>query len=364
MYGVIGSFSLFLFYIWERFHDVDLVEFFHARVLEAPVAPLVPIFDQFHVFPSHAALLTIYFTQHGEMREAFISLAGLTVIVLFAILAVYLLGKKYLLLWQLAQEGEGVRKTSLLARNVGPSLIHSTPTVLSAMFRKEVVAFTRNSRGQLWLGFILLIWAMQTASNFLLLHGLGAERVSSPFAPSVVGILQFVVVLYFVAMFVLRFAFPSFSVERKTAWIIGSAPVNLSTVFVSKLFFFGVLFAMLSALFVSLNALILGLSFETSTLLVFGVMSASFFLTVLGLTIGAIFPNDETDDPEVLTTTLPGLGFILGTIVYGALGAFCLRALLVHNTPVFFIAFILCSFVCIFALTFLARKATASLSLE
>jgi MFS family permease len=205
---------------------------------------------------------------------------------------------------------------------------------------------------------------MQTASNFLLLHGLGAERVSSPFAPSVVGILQFVVVLYFVAMFVLRFAFPSFSVERKTAWIIGSAPVNLSTVFVSKLFFFGVLFAMLSALFVSLNALILGLSFETSTLLVFGVMSASFFLTVLGLTIGAIFPNDETDDPEVLTTTLPGLGFILGTIVYGALGAFCLRALLVHNTPVFFIAFILCSFVCIFALTFLARKATASLSLE
>jgi hypothetical protein len=45
------------------------------------------------------------------------------------------------------------------------------------------------------------------------------------------------------------------------------------------------------------------------------------FVVTLGLVLGAIFPNFDTDDPEVLGTSLPGLAFVFGSLIYGGLGA-------------------------------------------
>jgi ABC-2 type transport system permease protein len=132
---------------------------------------------------------------------------------------------------------------------------------------------------------------------------------------------QFAVITYFVSMFVLRFAFPAFSSERRTAWILGAAPLDLSMVFTAKLRFFTILFSTLAVLFALLNTLLAPFSATLITALLLLLCIATLFLTTYGLSLGAIFPNFESDDPETLSTTMPGLGFIFGALLYGALGA-------------------------------------------
>jgi hypothetical protein len=51
-------------------------------------------------------------------------------------------------------------------------------------------------------------------------------------------------------------------------------------------------------------------------------------LVAYGLGLGAIFPNYETNDPEQLSTSLPGLGFIFGSLAYGGYGTYLFYRLL------------------------------------
>jgi hypothetical protein len=52
------------------------------------------------------------------------------------------------------------------------------------------------------------------------------------------------------------------------------------------------------------------------------VLMASITLTLVGLGLGARFPNFTTDDPEELSTTLPGFGFVGISLIYGTIAAY------------------------------------------
>lgn len=315
--------------IWGRFRAVNLVEFFQARLLSKDVPDITPILDQFNMFPSHLSALTMFFSLHSNLTNAFSYLLILLLSLFVGGIIFYFLGGSYLFMWQISQEGVGEinKKTSRFLKFETEMLAHAK-SPLRAIFFKEYVTFVRNPRGILWFGFILIIWGLQSASSFIIAHGLRSEPVAVNRFPSFVSMLAFAGVMYFVAMFVLRFAFPSFSIERRRAWIIGSAPIDLGTVYMSKLFFFTELFALLAIIFSFFNASVRILSPGALLLFFVTIILAVITITTYGLSLGAIFPNTESDDPEMLTTTLPGLAFISGALLYATLGAFALQSLL------------------------------------
>ena len=133
--------------------------------------------------------------------------------------------------------------------------------------------------------------------------------------------IQFVIAIYFVASFTLRFVFPSFSVEKKTAWILASAPLSFKKIFFSKYLFYTLFFVILGVSMSYINSFILNLSFASGLYSMLLFVSTVIFIVTLGLSLGALFPNTETDDPEAISTSMPGLFFTALALIYGTLSA-------------------------------------------
>jgi ABC-2 type transport system permease protein len=170
-------------------------------------------------------------------------------------------------------------------------------------------------------------------------------------------VLQFVTVCFFISAFVLRFAFPAFSTERRTAWILASAPLKPGRIFWIKLAFYLVVFALLGGLVAYVNVSALGLSIGLSALTLTLFFTAVIFITVLGVSLGALFPNFETDDPAMLSTSLPGLAFIVISLAYAALGAFMLFIILTRGLSLPTVIFELATVFAVAVLLYAAPRA-------
>ncbi len=349
-------FATFLGMTWARLGSLHLSEFFQARALDISSPDISRIVAEFYIFPSHYSAMTIYSSQVGNVIDAFIQTVLFAALFLLGWALFSLLSSYHLVLWQVLREG-GVRASAgaEVSRSPAP-VLKRVARPLGAVFAKELITFTRNARGMMWLGFLLLMWLIQTGSNFILSRQVRAEALSGETLPSVVQIFQFATMVYFVSMFVLRFAFPSFSSERKSAWIIASAPLDLANAFIAKFFFYSAVFVFLSLIFSFINASVLGISFGGTVVFSGTVIVAALFITAFGLGLGAVFPNFETDDPEVLSTSLAGLGFIFGSLIYGAWGAAALQRLLAHNVFLPFGLFLAVSAALTILFIFLPRR--------
>lgn len=69
------------------------------------------------------------------------------------------------------------------------------------------------------------------------------------------------------------------------------------------------------------NATLLGISLvaEGTFMLLIAVMIVG--ITAFALSLGALFPNTESDDPEVVSMSFSGLGFTFISLAYGGVGA-------------------------------------------
>lgn len=124
------------------------------------------------------------------------------------------------------------------------------------------------------------------------------------------------------------------------SWVIESAPLNRAKIFLARIGFYVPLLVLLGLLFSLLNTFIITLA-PFQSLLVLGVVGlASATVTLYGLALGALFPNFETDDPEFLSTSLPGLTFIFTSVLYGGCSATALRNLFTSGEPHMFIFFL------------------------
>lgn len=337
--------------VWDRFRAVDLIDFFRAQLLSIDVAPIAPIVEQFHVFPSHLASMSIYYGTTQVLGSAMLPLLYSLLLLVVLIFAFLFMSRTYLYLWQRAQEG--TRHTSARFFTRVGMLMSEARNPAGALFAKEVLAFLRNDRGMLWLIFILVIWGIQVGASQLLTRGLGVEHVPGAAVEGVAGTFLFVAVVYFIALFVLRFAFPSFSEEQKRNWVVASAPIDAGRVFAAKLSFFTVVFSLFASAFYLLSAYLSGAVMYATLSGLVTVLVAVTTITTFGLALGALFPNTETDDPELLSTTMPGIALILGALLYGALGAY-----LAQVGTFAMIVFILVS---IFVSRYFARKAGRAL---
>jgi hypothetical protein len=351
----VGYFSI-IFLVWMQFRSVDLVRFFQARMLDLTVPDLTPIIEQFRFFPSHLSALAVHGALRSELAGVMNGLGGLIVATLFALALFLVLERSHLGLWQKGEE-HGHSNTALKTFSLTQGLLSRARSGPDVIFRKEAVAFFRNPKGMMWLGFILFIWAIQVASSHVLVHGLSSERIPTENVPGMIGMLQFASVLYFIAMFVLRFAFPSFSAERKSSWLTAMAPIDLRAVYTAKLLFFSIIFSVFAVAFMLANAFAVGLAVPLSLPIIVLVLLGTYFLTTFGLSLGAIYPNTETDDPERLSTTMPGIGFIFGALAYGGCGAWAIQRFAVMDDPILYVGFILITTILIGFMMYRAQKA-------
>lgn len=341
-------------FAWARFRALDLVQFFQARMIDLAVPDLTPIILQFRVFPSHLSAQTIIAALAEDLPRALSPLLLLLLILMAALAVLALLCSRYLSLWQ---RGEERRVDTRFSSRFLASLIPSARSARGALIKKEVVAFVRNTRGMLWFWFILFIWLLQVGASRIMIAGISSEPVATGDMPAIVGVLQFVSVLYFVTMFVLRFVFPSFSAERSTSWITAMSPVALRETFVAKLVFFAGIFTFFALFFALVNVWALGLPLEADLPVLAMMIIGTLLITTFGLALSAIFPNTETDDPERLSTTLPGIGFMLGALVLIGVGAFSVHQYVSATSPLPYIAFLFGGIVAILLLVARAREA-------
>jgi ABC-2 type transport system permease protein len=287
------------------------------------------IISRFSIFPSHLATLALFDAQAGAFGSSALAALGLGLSFLMCLAILWVASRSFLPLWQLFQEGSfEAKKVAAPARlgaagSVAPaSFPRFWKSPLGALFEKEGIMLFRDGRSALWFFFLLALWAVQVVMGFFIRANLIKYSVNLSMIVAQVEALELATTIYFVSAFIVRFVFPAFSSERRTAWILGTAPIDLKKVFWAKLLFYVTIFLALGIAFCAVNltiiqtALVQTLSFGIFALLMI------VFLVAFGLSLGAIFPNFESDDPEALSTSLPGLGFTFGSLAYGGAGAY------------------------------------------
>jgi hypothetical protein len=348
--------------VGNKFRGIDLVRFFQARLLEASTPDLSPIIDQFKYLPSHLSALSIFGSLRGEVLPVTFSTVLLLLLLVVALILYVFVRPQHLKLWQKA--GENSFRNFGISRMLTFRTIQNATSRQSVILRKEFAIFFRDGKGLLWILFISLLWLFQILSAKVLVHGLAADRVATSAVPGMVGLLEFAVILYFISLFVLRFAFPTFSTEQKTSWIFRTAPIDLRNVFVAKLVFFVLLFCGIAAVFTFLSSISMGLALPLNTPYFFGVITATCFLTSFALMLSARYPNHETDDAEQLSTSIPGIGFIFGALVYGFIGAAAFASFVSSGVIGYYVLFLLLSIVGVLYFVRVARTALISFALN
>ena len=340
--------------IWASQFHIDLISLFKAQDLNKQSAGIQAISQNFALSPAHPVAASIFHLQTGNKEEAYALFSLLLAITAGAVGIIWWLSRWYLSIWQRLQEGSFTARTNKepRSRTASPRYFLGSPTV--ALFKKEVLTSTRNLKNVMWFTFLLIIWMIQTGTNLILSKNLAQYEINIELFPVIAHTLQFLTGIFFISAFVLRFVFPSFSMERNTAWILASSPIRKTRIFWSKLLFYLPIFLLLGLGIGYSNLLILDISFSY-TLSTFVLFFASIvFIVTLGLSLGAIFPSFETDDPAKLSTSMPGIGFILGALTYGGVSALFLYQALIQEGYQLFSLMLITSFALILGLIYSA----------
>jgi hypothetical protein len=230
----------------------------------------------------------------------------LTIILL--ITSYTLLKRSYLTMWQLLQEGNYIATQNNAKNTVHKSYSFPSVNAVHTIIDKELLLIWRDKKNLLWFIIVVGLWLAQTAVSWRVTANAKTYGDGYIF-PNFIYALILAIGLYFISALTLRFVFPTFSSERKVAWILGVAPVSPWNIAVGKLIIYTILFLFIGSPILIANFVILGFGFFP-TLLFWIVFSLSVILiTLLAIFLSIKYPNRFSSDPETLSTTLPGLAF-------------------------------------------------------
>jgi len=242
-----------------------------------------------------------------------------TVLTLGLLIITYvLLDKNYLIMWQLLQEGNYIAGQDNKRINTYKSYNFPAVNAVHNIIDKELLLIWRDKKNLLWFVIVIGLWLTQTAVSWRVTANANNYGDGYVF-PDFVYALILAIGLYFISALALRFVFPTFSAERKVAWILGVAPISPWNIAVGKLLIYTGIFLFLGSPILIANFVILGFGFFPA-LLYWIVFSLSVILIVLlAIYLSIAHPNRFSSDPETLSTTLPGLTFtslaLGGTII-------------------------------------------------
>ncbi len=355
--GIISA--IFGLFIWNRVVSVDLTNLFQLEETISPSLDLIK--TNFSVFPSYYPAMIIHHLQINDLSQNILSYFGLLFLFcLLSFLAFSLLKVKFLYLWQLFQEGNFEARTK---NNQKPFFYFSKPpkSAEDALRKKEILTTIRSPQNLFWFLFLMTLLIIHIGVVNLLESYLKIGESTDIFNAGITPSIQLAVVLFFVASFCLRFVFPSFSQEGDTSWLIGASPIDLKKVFWSKYSFFVFLLSIVG-LFSLLSYIIpLSVAFEIALFLSLMVVIGIFTLVTISLSMGVIFINFETNDPQKLSTSPAGISFVLISILYGILGGFLIYYLFLYQNYFLLVLFLLFSVILSIAFISFALKSLKKL---
>lgn len=330
--------------IWSVVSDIDLVKIFRADNIDVNVT-LDHISNHFYLSPTHTLALEVINWQEKLPGAALTNFFFLVIIACTLVILWWKVSSLFYPLWQKFQEGSShLVDTEVISKNNSKAYYFTgNPTV--ALFKKEALVTSRNMRGVMWFLFLFGLWLAQVGTNIILSNNIIRHQTDVSEKLAIFQALQFIIATYFICSFALRFVFPSFSVEKKTAWIIGTAPLSFKKLFYSKYLFYTAFFVSLGTLMSYVNVRILNLDFTHSLYSMSLFITTVVFIVTLALTLGAVFPSKDTDDPEAISTSMSGLFFTALALIYGALSAGVLYLTLTQHSSYFITLFI--PFTCI-----------------
>ncbi len=301
------------------------------------------IISHFEFLPSHPAAMVLYDAQNTNTTGG-LKQIGILVLLTAVLYAMYRgVSVWYLRLWQdlqaEPQSGHAYSSANARPKPFPRYLAGAT----GAFFEKEVLVIMRTGRDFMWLLFMLFLWLFQIATD-LYIRKLTAGTAIGTF-PLVIQALEVSVIAYFLGAFTLRFAFPTFSTEGKTAWIVAAAPLSLKRIYTAKLIFFCSFFGILSVIVAVLHSSLLALSGIPSIGLVILSLVMGITITSFSIMLGILFPSFESNDPQALSTSLPGLTLVFIVLIYGAVGSYAFLSLLKTGNAVEVVSFVVVSVV-------------------
>jgi hypothetical protein len=344
--------TLFIALVWRVLIQLDLGRVFRGRLPEEPLS-VESISEYFNYLPSHPVAMQLLHWQTGATQKALLELAVLFGVTLVLGFLWWKTAKLFYPLWQRFQEGSTADRKTLALK--GKSYLF-TGDLTTVLFKKEILISSRNLRGVMWFLFLALIWLVQIGANLILDNNLYRHQSDVSQKLIVLQTLQYIIAVYFISAFALRFAFPSFSVEKKTAWILGSAPISFKKIFFGKYLFYTSFFIALGVIMSYINSVILSISITNLAYTLILLVTAIVFIVTAGLSLGALFPNTETDDPEVISTSMPGLFFTAIALLYGALSSYVLHTILSGNGFELFSLFLIGTYTLIVLLLITATR--------
>lgn len=235
------------------------------------------------------------------------------VIILFslsiaALISLYFLIRiQYLSIWQLLQEGNYVADKSVAYRNYKPYNFPSS-SIVHTIIDKELLLIWRDKKNLLWLLIVITLWGAQTAVSWRVTNNAAAYGPAEAI-PNFVYPLVLAIGLYFISALALRFVFPTFSAERKVAWILGVAPISLWNIAVGKLLIYAGLFTLIGSPLLIMNFTLLNFDFFPAVIYWLVFCLSIILIVLLAIFLSVRYPNRFSSDPETLSTTLPGLAF-------------------------------------------------------
>ena len=332
--------------VWKVVSAIDLGKIFKAEEIDGVVG-ISNITVYFNLLPTHPLAMEIISWQTKDLSTALSYFVVLFVLTTLVSTLWWFGSSIFYGVWQKLQEGAS--NTAVKASN--PSrfarVYQFTGSVRTVLFKKEALVLSRNLKGVLWFLFLFSIWVLQLATNVFLGNNVAKYETNIAEKIATVQAFQYIIAIYFISAFTLRFVFPAFSVEKKSAWILASAPLSFKKIFIGKYFFYASFFVILGLLMSYANSVVLGASFLHALYSLALLVVTITFIVTLGLSMGALFPSIETDDAESATTSMSGLFFTAFSLIYGAVSAWVLYVTLSVGTVSMLYLFVFASLVAI-----------------
>lgn len=221
--------------------------------------------------------------------------------------------KFYYVSWTDSQEASTLRRMEIEdQRQIKHSLFWRwLPPTYRTLLEKDGRIFWRDpvQWSQLLILIILLIFYLINLRNL-------PSKVTHVFWKTMVSFFNSGFTGYVLATVSVRFVYPAISLEGRNFWVIGTAPIKLSTMFWAKFWQTFSIFLVSAQLLVFLSNYMLNVEPIIYFFSFFGTLIMSITLTALSLGMGAIFPYFKEKNPSKIASSAGGLITMLISLVY------------------------------------------------
>ncbi len=177
------------------------------------------------------------------------------------------------------------------------------------LFFKERRRFTRDVR---YYSQTILVFALSMVYVFSIKN----IPVDGQDAKNLVAFINLIISGFVVSAVALRFIFTSISIENGSIWLLKVLPLKPSDVIYAKFLFYFIYILIFDLIIVGISSYYLSVDLFVFRFLLFVSVIMSFFISVLGISMGAFFPDFNIENIHHIESSYGGFLFMVSSIFY------------------------------------------------